>query len=114
MNSLGERILYLRKRNNLTQKDFADLINVARSSIGKIENNEVSPSAEILLKISKVFNVSIDWLITGKEYCKNIKAIEYTNNEIIDIIENASEEDKEFIYMFFNKFKNLLNGDLYK
>ncbi|NME94581.1 helix-turn-helix transcriptional regulator [Clostridium cochlearium] len=111
MHSLGERILYIRKKNKLTQKDFADLINVARSSIGKLENDEVSPSAATLLEISKAFNVSIDWLITGENYSKNNEIIKYTNEEIVNIIENASDEDKEFIYMFFNKFKKLFKDN---
>ncbi|WP_298847008.1 helix-turn-helix domain-containing protein [Clostridium sp.] len=104
MKSLGERILYLRKTNNLTQKELSQSMNVARSSIGKIENNEVSPSAEVLVQLSKTFKVSIDWLLTENKYNNDI-VIKYTNDEVIKIIENAYEEDKNIIYGFLSKFK---------
>jgi len=103
MKSLGERILYLRKKNNLTQKELSESINVARSSIGKIENDEVSPSAEILVELSKVFKVSIDWLLTENEY--NDIALKYTSDEVIKIIDNAYEEDKNIIFGFLSKFE---------
>ncbi|MBZ9624386.1 helix-turn-helix domain-containing protein [Clostridium sp. FP2] len=103
MKSLGERILYLRKKNNLTQKELSESIKVARSSIGKIENNEVSPSAEILVELSKTFKVSIDWLLTENEYNNN-KVIKYTNDEVIKIIENAYEDDRNIIFGFLSKF----------
>jgi len=103
MKSLGERILYLRKKNNLTQKELSESINVARSSIGKIENNEVSPSAEILVELSKAFKVSIDWLLTENEY--NDIALKYTSDEVIKIIDNAYEEDKNIIFGFLSKFE---------
>ncbi|MBU3102216.1 helix-turn-helix domain-containing protein [Clostridium sp. DSM 17811] len=48
--------------------------------MGKIENNEVSPSTEILVELSKAFKVSIDWLLTANEYDKNDKAIKYTKD----------------------------------
>jgi len=105
MKSLGERILYLRKKNNLTQKELSESIKVARSSIGKIENNEVSPSAEILVELSKTFKVSIDWLLTENEYDKNNTAIKFTKDEVTKIIENAYEEDKNIIFGFLSKFK---------
>ena len=105
MKSLGERILYLRKKNNLTQKELSESINVARSSIGKIENNEVSPSAEILVELSKTFKVSIDWLLTENEYNNsNNKVIKYTNDEVLRIIENAYEDDRNIIFGFLSKF----------
>ncbi|MBU3179112.1 helix-turn-helix domain-containing protein [Clostridium estertheticum] len=105
MKSLGERILYLRKKSNLTQKELSESIKVARSSIGKIENNEVSPSAEILVELSKTFKVSIDWLLTENEYEKNDTVIKYTKDEVTKIIENAYEEDKNIIFGFLSKFE---------
>lgn len=106
MNSLGERILYLRKKNNLTQKELADLIKTARSSIGKIENNEVSPSVEVIIELSKVFKVSTDWLLTGNEYDSTNVLLKYTDEQVIKIIKNASYEDRNIIFGFLSKFEN--------
>jgi len=49
--------------SNLSQSELAKRVDVSRTIIGNYERNENTPSIDILLKITKVFNVSIDFLI---------------------------------------------------
>lgn len=63
MNTLGERIAFLRKKNSLSQ---SDLMRVLRfNNLGKYELNERKPSLDLIIAISRYFGVSTDWLLLG-------------------------------------------------
>lgn len=63
----SEQIKALRKENNLTQEQFAQKINVTRQAVSNWENNKNLPDIETLIRISGIFHVSLDQLITGGE-----------------------------------------------
>lgn len=65
--SLGERIYKLRSEKNLSQGDLADALEVSRQSISKWETNGSVPELDKLIKLSEIFDISLDELITGKE-----------------------------------------------
>ena len=65
--SLGERICKLRTRKNLSQGDLADALDVSRQSISKWETNASVPELDKLIKLSEIFDVSLDELIIGKK-----------------------------------------------
>jgi len=61
--TFGERLKQLRLNLNLRQEDIAEVVNVHRATIGKYEANERFPDKDILITLSKFFNVSIDYLL---------------------------------------------------
>lgn len=65
--NLGERILDLRKKTGMSQGALAEVLNVSRQSISKWETNSSVPELDKLVKISEVFNVSLDELVHGEE-----------------------------------------------
>lgn len=64
--TLGERIYKLRTEKEMSQGDLADALEVSRQSISKWETNGSVPELDKLVKLSEVFGVSLDELITGK------------------------------------------------
>ena len=60
----------LRKEKGYTQQKVALDLNVSRESLSYYENGKRQPSLELLVAFSKYYNVSIDYLITGKEFKK--------------------------------------------
>ena len=68
--SFGKILKNLRQENDLTQEELAKKINTARSNIANYENDKNMPSIDILEKISKFFDVSIDYLL-GKTDKRN-------------------------------------------
>lgn len=66
MDSIGERIKFLRNKFNLTQQDLADAIGVPRANISNYEKNRYKPASSALNALSKYFNVSGEWILTGK------------------------------------------------
>lgn len=71
MNTLGDRIKQLRKDSKLTQKELGDKLNVGKSTISQYENNINTPDIDTLKKISKIFDVPVDYLL-GNTNIKNI------------------------------------------
>ena len=64
--STSERVKSLRKTLGLTQQEFADKLGVKRSTIGNYDLNRTEPSASVITLISRTFNVSEQWLLTGE------------------------------------------------
>ncbi len=60
----------IRKKKNLNQQKIALDLSISREAISYYENGKRSPSVEMLVILSNYFNVSIDYLITGKEFIK--------------------------------------------
>ncbi|SIN72076.1 helix-turn-helix transcriptional regulator [Algoriphagus halophilus] len=56
-----------RARNNMTQQDLADRVNVSRQTINSIEAGKYVPSTVLSLKIAKVFVVPIEELFELEE-----------------------------------------------
>jgi DNA-binding XRE family transcriptional regulator len=65
--SLNERISKVIEYSNLTSSEFADEIDVQRSSISHITSGRNKPSLEFIIKIKSRFpEILWDWLITGE------------------------------------------------
>lgn len=78
--SLGNKILDLRKKQNLSQEQLAEKLNVTRQTISKWELDETSPDIKQAKQLSKIFKVSLD---------------ELTDNDIKDmLIEKVSNTEK--------------------
>lgn len=57
---MKNKIEELRNLQNLTQEDFATLMQVSRQTISSLENGKYNPSIFLAYKISKFFNLSIE------------------------------------------------------
>ena len=64
---VGNIIKKIRKDNNLTQEEFANLFGVTYQAVSKWENGKNVPDVAIMTEISKKFNISLDELLTGEK-----------------------------------------------
>ncbi len=60
----------IRKKLNLNQQKVAMDLNISREALSYYENGKREPSLALLVSMSDYFNVSINYLITGKEFKK--------------------------------------------
>lgn len=60
----------IRKKKNLNQQRVAIDLNISREALSHYENGKREPSLSMLIRMSEYFNVSIDYLITGKDFQK--------------------------------------------
>ena len=59
---LGKKILELRKKENFSQEQLAEKMNVTRQTISKWELNETTPDIKQAKELSRLFKVSLDEL----------------------------------------------------
>ena len=64
------RIKTLREEFNYTQQDLANKLACSKSVIGLYENETRKPSMEVLIKLSEIFDCSIDYIL-GKSDIRN-------------------------------------------
>lgn len=76
------RIKILREEFGLTQQELADKLEGAKSTVAMYENETRKPSMEILIKLSEIFNCSIDYLLNKTD-------IRDTGEQIDDILNEA-------------------------
>ena len=56
-------LMLVRKKKKMTQVDLAKRLGVTRGTIANWESGTSNPSIEILLELSRIFDVSVDYLI---------------------------------------------------
>ncbi len=66
MKMLG--LIQIRKMKKYSQQKVAMDLSISREAISYYENGKRNPDIETLCKLSKYFNVSIDYLINGKDF----------------------------------------------
>lgn len=59
---LGEKLSFLRKQSGMTQMDLAEKLDVSRQAVSRLESGAAFPSSSNLIKIGKLFNVSVNEL----------------------------------------------------
>ena len=81
MTDFGNRLKNLRLRKRMTQSDLAERLGVTKSVISAYETGLRMPSYDILIKISRIFRVTTDYLL-GLESKQEIDVSGLTENEI--------------------------------
>lgn len=61
--TFSEKLLNLRKDHGLSQEKLAEQLNVSRQAISRREMSSALPDAQNLLQLSRLFSVSIDYLL---------------------------------------------------
>lgn len=64
---IGSKITKLRKGLKLTQLELAEKIFVTPQAVSKWEKGKSIPSIEVLIELTKLFNISIDYLLDNTE-----------------------------------------------
>ncbi|AHF07385.1 DNA-binding protein [Desulfitobacterium metallireducens DSM 15288] len=78
--TFAEKLHMLRKSKNMSQEQLAAQITVSRQAISKWELGESLPDTDNIIQLSKVFGVSIDYLLNDKFQSDNdIPAVKENN-----------------------------------
>ncbi len=64
----NKRLIELREKANLSQKNLADMIGISQSMIARIETGEREPRKHIKIKLARFFKVSVEWLFYEDNY----------------------------------------------
>ena len=66
--NFGKNFKEARKQCRLSQKQVADKLGIYQSNVSDWENDVSRPEYENLIELSKLFDISIDELLTGKTF----------------------------------------------
>lgn len=88
---LAEKLFELRKEKGWSQEKLAEQINVSRQSISKWESGQVLPEIEKIIELSKIFQVTTDYLLLDENSEKSSTAV-------------ILEEDKDNYYKEVKSF----------
>ena len=106
--TIGEHIMLLRKQRGLSQADLGKSIGTSGDIIGRYERNIMTPSIEVIMKISDILSVSIDFLVGKTTLILDQKMLSR-----LEQINNLPEENKTYIIdhidMMIRDFKNKSN-----
>ncbi len=108
---------YVREYRNMTRKELAYKANFSLTSLSTgIKRNSI-PSADVAFRIASTLNVSIEYLLTGKDSSKTdipnlntfpqINYIKYQN--LIEKFEALPENIQKTIQIIIDNFFNLIN-----
>ena len=91
----GEKIQKLRNQNKLTQEQLAEKLYVSRTAVSKWESGKGYPNIDSLKDIAKLFNKTIDELLSSEEIIdiakkENTSNIKRTNNLIYGLLDIIS------------------------
>lgn len=92
--SLGTRIKQLRKERGWSQDELAYHAEIDGRQISRYENDKVVPSVNVVIKMAKAFDVSVDYLLLDEA---PRRPLHVENNELVDRlndIQDLSDEDK--------------------
>ena len=98
MKKSGERIRQLRIKKGFTQGSIAGMLNIDRSFYSRIEAGKNGCAIDLLVQLSELFEVSLDYLILGK----------YSGTLIGQIERTLVKKDIEKLMSDLNQFKESL------
>lgn len=102
----GKSFKHYRQKAGLTQKEAADLIGIKDYQLGNYETNRSQPSLEILVKMSKVYLVSVDKMLGNNllqnkmekenpEYSKDYVDINEILKSLSEYVEQVNMKNKQ-------------------
>ena len=65
--TIGKRIAHFRKEKGLTQEELAQHMGISPQAVSKWENDQTCPDISALPKLARLFGVTVDELLEGKE-----------------------------------------------
>lgn len=71
---LSCRITQLRQSSGMSQLQLAEQLHLSPSAVGMYEQGRRTPNIDVLIQMSKLFNVSLDYLLTGAEFAPSGKS----------------------------------------
>lgn len=83
--TFGEKLCSLRKKSGMSQEDLADMIKVSRQAVSRWETAGILPDAENIIKLSRLFGVSADYLLHD----------EYSSDADIPAVKDTTDEMKK-------------------
>ena len=67
MKELSERLYELRREAKYSQEELAEMLNISRQALSKWETGQANPDINNIMKLSKIYHKSTDYILFGEE-----------------------------------------------
>ena len=93
---IGKFIAECRKKNNLTQMQLAEKLNITDRAISKWENGKAMPDSSIMLDLCNELKISVNELLSGEVLEMN-NYNEKLEKNLIDMVKQKEQSDKKML-----------------
>ncbi len=103
---VGANLKEIRTKNNISQNKLAEYVDISDGMIAQIETGVTSPSLKTIEKLAKAFNMRpYEFLLAPEDKKPFNKKETYKriNNELLQILENISEQTQELMEKYFEQ-----------
>lgn len=101
--TLTKNIRMLRKKSNYRQEDVSRMLNIQRQTYSNYENASRTPPLEIVVALAELYDVSVDYLVCGKDHASGISSPALSPEEkqllhdFADLPDHKRREVRDFI-----------------
>ena len=93
--SIGDRIIELRKQQNISQVQLAQALNVTRQAVSKWENDLAVPDALKMIHLADLLDTDIEYLSTGRRNFARRPPVVLTETKVVEkIVEKPVIQEK--------------------
>lgn len=93
---IANRLVALRKENNLSQEALAEKLGISRQAVSKWERAEASPDTDNLIALARLYHISLDQLLKIHE------EDEEAGYEVPEIVQNGNDDIEEDVHVGFD------------
>lgn len=95
---IGNRIRTLRKENNMTSVDLAQIIQISQPYLSQIESGKKPVTVDILINICNVFEITLEQFFSQKTSFGDMISL----NKVMRAAGNLNTEELEALHKFLN------------
>ncbi len=102
---IADRLLKLRKKNGFSQEELAEKLGISRQAVSKWERAEASPDTDNLIRLAKLYGISLDELLLDGEA---------EEDDIPETPEEAPEKEQDWFLSGMKEQGNYHGGHIYE
>lgn len=103
--TFAERLRITRKECKLTQKEAAKALGITEGAYCSYEKGKREPNLEKLVKLSNLFDVSVDFLLNINKYKKDAE-LNQTEQKLLEIFRQLNKQGQEYILQTLDMAKD--------
>lgn len=100
--ALAERVKQLRTEHGWSQGDLATKIGADAAQISRYENGRITPSADALIRLAEIFDVSCDYLLLDDAPRRRFRSPEDALGDHLAHLGELSDDDLELVTRFID------------
>lgn len=100
--ALAERVKQLRTEHTWSQGDLAERVGADPAQISRYENGRITPSADAIVRLAEVFDVSCDYLLVDNAPRRPFRSPEDLLGNRLHTITELDDHDRQLVTSFLD------------